>query len=689
MRRVLIFSGTTEGRHLAETLSRCRVPALVCVATEYGKQVMGPLPGIEVRQGRMDRQKMRELMEEEPFLAAVDATHPFAVEVSENIEAGARDASLPCLRLKRETKPGEAGAEYFSTNEACAAALAETEGNILLTTGSRELGIYCGRRELRERLYVRVLPCEESISQCRKYGVEGSRIIAMQGPFSEEMNAALIGQYRIRHLVTKESGAAGGFAQKEAAAKRTGIVFYVIGNPEKRAGLTFGEVCGRLERLCGVRISPDKRLEISLMGTGMGDGGTLTVSVKEKLEQAHVLFGSKRLLDAFGHPGAKRGGPACYPFYTEEKIVPVLEGLLANEGGMPEGGETKVSVLFSGDCGFYSGSQKLYQGLMAWRKGREDRISVRLYPGISSVSCLAAACGVSWQDAKILSIHGKKGTEEWEAQVLGAVRHEKKVFLLVSGAEDVRDVGGLLAKNGLSGCRIAVGYQLASPEERIEMCAPDQCGRFVEEGLYVLGIFNEGCEARYLAPYRQDEAFLRGKVPMTKEEIRELAVCKLKLTEHSVVYDIGSGTGSVAAEIADRRETVRVYAVERREEGIGLIRQNREKFGLKNLEIVEGTAPESLHDLPVPTHAFIGGSGGRMEEILRALYEKNPSMRVVMTLISLESVGQLSGILKRLPIAGEEIVQVQVSRAKKAGGYHLMQAENPVYLCSFDFKEEG
>ena len=176
--------------------------------------------------------------------------------------------------------------------------------------------------------------------------------------------------------------------------------------------------------------------------------------------------------------------------------------------------------------------------------------------------------------------------------------------------------------------------------------------------------------------------FIRGKVPMTKEEVREVAICKLHLTENSVVYDIGSGTGSIAVEAAARSAKLHVFAVEQKEEAVALIEQNRAKFHLKKITVVHGKAPDALKELPVPTHAFIGGSSGNLHEIINVLREKNPHIRIVITAISLETVSEITALLKETEVTQSEVVALQVSRAKAVGNYHLMQAENPVYLCT-------
>ena len=184
---------------------------------------------------------------------------------------------------------------------------------------------------------------------------------------------------------------------------------------------------------------------------------------------------------------------------------------------------------------------------------------------------------------------------------------------------------------------------------------------------------------------KADVEFIRDKVPMTKEEVREVSICKLKLYEGAVVYDIGSGTGSIAVEIAGLSDEVKVFAVEHKAEAVSLIARNKEKFELNNIEIVSGKAPDGLEELPVPTHAFIGGSGGRMKEILSALYQKNSQMRVVINAISMETICEMKEVLSTFSIQNEDVVQIQVSRAKRVGAYHMMQAENPVWICAFDF----
>lgn len=176
---------------------------------------------------------------------------------------------------------------------------------------------------------------------------------------------------------------------------------------------------------------------------------------------------------------------------------------------------------------------------------------------------------------------------------------------------------------------------------------------------------------------------------MTKEEVREVGICKLQLYEGAVVYDIGSGTGSIAVEIAGLSDELQVYAIEKEPQAVSLIRKNKEKFHLENISVVEAKAPQGLETLKAPTHAFIGGSAGKLKEILEVLYRRNSHMRVVISAVSMETICQIREVMELYPMKGEEVVQIQVDRMRQAGKYHLMQAENPVFLFSFTFDGTG
>lgn len=673
MKEILIFAGTTEGRELSEYLAAAGIAHTLCVATEYGKIVLKEHPCVKVHKGRMDREEMEIYIKNGNFGAVVDATHPYAEVVTQNIRRAMQDMDIPYLRLKRESNVTSSyeKIQYFKDSVSCARALEKTDGNILLTTGSKELSVFVKFIDKKERLYARVLPGIESLQLCMDCGIAGRQILALQGPFSTQMNEAMLRQYQIKWLVTKASGNAGGYQEKLDAAQNLDIPVFVIGCPAEQECHTFEEVCGQLEKICGQVIRRKTGFRITLAGIGMGNPDCLTKEVERAIAEADILLGADRMIAGY-QPKIEK-----MPYYTSEQIIPYLEKMSKGTVGRDD---IKTVILFSGDTGFYSGCQKLYDALLRAVNDGRLQADVTVMPGISSVAYLAACMGENYQDAVICSMHGKELPD-----LAKKIRKGKRLFLLMSGLKDVHKLGKLLLNAGLTECTVTAGYQLSYPEQRIMELRPEECMQLQEDGLYICCIKNPDPERKTLTHGRKDGEFIRDKVPMTKEEVREVSICKLKLYEGAVVYDIGSGTGSVAAEIAGLSDEIKVFAVEYKEEAVSLIAQNKEKFGLDNIEIVSGKAPDGLEELPVPTHAFIGGSSGRMKEILSALYQKNSQMRVVINAISMETICEIKEVLSAFPIQNEDVVQIQASRAKRVGTYHLMQAENPVWICSFDF----
>ena len=788
MKKVLIYAGTTEGRKLAQELAKERIYCDISVATEYGRQIMDEKisPYIGILQGRMTAEQMRRKCENEQYLAIVDATHPFATEVSVNIRESLRGLDIPYFRLGREKIPGEAGErqageqqageqqageqnyvarKYFQNTAACVEALKKTEGKIFLTTGSKELSVFCREETIRKRLVVRVLPGMESLRECVRNGLEGRQIIAMQGPFSKEMNLAMIRQYQASVLVTKESGKTGGEDTKLAAAGEVQIPSYIILRPdEKTPVMDMGEVLMQLRRLESMTDPSRKKtqegqdlvdlydtkteevvyqkvhecqeykeqenkeqekkqqekkqeekkqellrnLQITLAGIGMGAEALLTEEVRNRIAEADYVFGAKRMVESIKK--LCKQNVKTYNCYLSKDIIPVIENIQENSA--------KIVILFSGDTGFYSGCEKLYNELCK-HKGMGK---AEVLPGISSLSMLSARTGISWQDAKILSTHGVEPAL-WKSRVLDAAKREKKTFFLTSGVADVQEIGNLLssefAKEEWKNLKIYLGYQLSYPQEWIKCLTVDELCKLLsrdhndggqdslqnslqeepqdklqdklqdkpEEGLYVGMLLNEHPKKHRLTPGYPDDMFIRGQVPMTKEEVRSVSICKLHLTEDAVVYDIGSGTGSVSVEIAALSPHVQVYAMEVNGEAVSLLEENCKQFGLHNVRCIRTKAPDGLEDLPAATHAFIGGSKGNLREILWTLYRKNNYMRIVVNAVSMETICQMQELLKELPVEQEEILQLSVTKTKQLGSYHMLQAANPVYIYAFTFAE--
>ncbi|MBQ7534361.1 MAG: precorrin-6A reductase [Stomatobaculum sp.] len=686
--KILIFGGTTEGRKVAERLLSEGVPCTVSVATRYGEEVLAPHPLMRVRTGRMDRAGMAEIMREGTFCCVIDATHPHALAVSREIAAACSETGLPCLRLRRTDAAGEgvpAGADpaadpednacvYVRDAKEAGEYLSSVPGRVLVTTGSKELACFVNALGDPCRVTARVLPSEESLRACGEAGLSGKQIFAMQGPFDTDMNCALIRHSGASWLLTKETGAAGGYPEKIEAAKRCGIGTVVIRSLE-RGGYDLDQVVSLTLQYArpgeyreeGLFSGEGEKRQLSLVGIGVGGPEAVTAGAEKAAIDAEVLFGARSVLEAALKLWKTTAGKNTVPVYDSKEILEYLEA-------HPE--VQNAAVVYSGDSGFYSGASSMLEKV----RGRQD-LRVSAICGISCVSWFAARTGMPWQDWKIISSHGRF------CNVSGEVRRNRECFLLLSGAEDLRRTGAVLAEaaeRGMLGdLQLICGYELSRPGEKIFSCSAKELEKITEDGLYVLYIRNDAAEMTPVLPGLPDTAFVRGKAPMTSAEIRALSLCRMGLTSKAVLWDVGAGTGSVSVEAALACPEGRVWSVEYKAEALALLTENRTRFCLQNMEIVEGQAPEALAGLPAPTHVFIGGSGGEIGAILDLVFKKNPSAKVVVNCITWETLSALQTALKRLPVRDVQCVQVCVNREEKLGNYHFLRAGNPVFVISF------
>lgn len=678
MKKVIIFGGTTEGRRLAEILAKAKVSCIYCVATEYGKQPVMESDYLRIHQGRMDSNAMADLYRQQEPDAIVDATHPFAELVKTEIENSIfAYKDVPFFRLARDEEEGldYSNCYFFNDIEECIRALKNTKGAIFLTTGSKELKAFCSDEELKERLMARVIPSEESIKICYDNGLKGNQIIAMQGPFSAGMNLAFLKDCQAQVLVMKEGGKSSGQRERIVAANKLGVKVFILKRPEEKMdAMNFAQVKAALFDIFNLKeeaedITLDKKISVTLAGFGMGFG-SITSEVQSAINEADYIFGASRMLVGIDRNCKK------YPYYLAKDIVPVLEELASEI----KFGKKRALVLFSGDTGFYSGTKKLKAAIE-----KLQFCSVKIIPGISSISALASRVSESWEDGTVVSTHG---TDEsfWMPRLINSVLYNIKTFVLTSGSEDVRQIGEILvnlAEKHQMKLQVYVGVNLYS-NEKVLTLTPEKCSVFNEEGLCTLLIKNVNANYKPCAPGLSDDMFIRDQVPMSKEEIRELSICKLRPTKNAVIYDIGSGTGSVAVELAMLDPTIKVYAIELKTEACELIRKNVVKFNLSNLVVIEGTAPEALADLPAPTHVFIGGSAGRLEEIISTFEAMETPIRVVINSVTMETSAEIYHVIKKHQIKDADIIQVSVSKGKKAGDYTVMHGQNPVYIARFD-----
>lgn len=245
--RVLLFAGTTEGRVIATHLAGMPgVHATICVATPYGRATLAPLDErFLILDKRLTQDEMQTLMQTNSFDLVVDATHPYAERVTDSIKAASTQQQLPYMRVLREEGSQHDYPTFASLPEAIEF-LSGTTGNILVTTGSKELEAYTALAQYAERVFPRVLPMTESIETCEKLGFAPRNIVALQGPFDTDLNLALMKHYDIRWLITKNSGDAGGFNEKLEAAAQLHVGVVILGRPPQQDGVSLEQALAEL-----------------------------------------------------------------------------------------------------------------------------------------------------------------------------------------------------------------------------------------------------------------------------------------------------------------------------------------------------------------------------------------------------------------------------------------------------------
>lgn len=396
-------------------------------------------------------------------------------------------------------------------------------------------------------------------------------------------------------------------------------------------------------------------LRVNIVGIGPGNPKLLTGAAREAIEQSTVLVGDKRMLANFA------SGKRVYDTIKTAEICRICSE------ADPQ--KDVVSVLVSGDVGFFSLAKTI--------SGKLPDCECVRYCGISSLVYFAQLLEMSWDDAKIISMHGRR------QNFIEAVAHNKKVFALTGGENSPQALCARLCEHGLGGVTVYVGENLSYDDEKVSSMTAEEGARQSFSSLSVMMIINSEVKA---LPHNvhglSDDLFIRSKVPMTKQEIRAVSLSKLMPQETDVIYDIGAGTGSCSVELALQAKRGMVYAFERNEEAVQLIEKNKALFGVENLTVVPGEASENLEAMPVPDCVFIGGSGGNLCKMLDTVYAKNPACRVVINAITVETLIEAAEYYKAHDAYALDIVNVFAARAKKLGAYNLMMSQNPVYIMT-------
>ncbi len=648
MYKMCVFAGTTEGRELVSFLCSQDVMIYACVATDYGQTLLKEAENLVISAKRLTEDEMKSLFEQEQFDLVVDATHPYANLVTENIANACTSCQTPYLRLLRDRIAAPEDSVFLRNIEEAVSYLNTVDGNILLTTGSKELHKFAPVSGFADRVYARVLPMEQSLQLCDNAGMKKNHIIAMQGPFSVEMNVATLKSVDAKFMVTKDTGSAGGFDEKIAAAQQAGVKLIIIGRPKQEQGMNFAEV---IDTLCQ-KFNLIYRPQVTIVGIGPGSREAMTGQVRRAVDDAVCIIGAKRMIEAVAEPGQ----------VTVQAIAPEEIASFIHTHWHYR----RFVVAMSGDVGFFSGTKKLLPLLSG--------CDVQLLPGLSSLVYLCACLGTSYEDVVPVSAHGREGS------IIPQIRCHRRIFTLVGGENGMGKLCRELVESGLGNVHLTVGEQLSYPDETITMGLASQLAQSHFQSLSVALIEND--QASYNISFGlPDEAFARvDSVPMTKSEVRAVCLSKLALSEESIAWDIGAGTGSVSIEMALQARKGQVYAIERKEEAVELLKGNCLRFQTDHLTIISGSAPDVCIELPAPTHAFIGGSSGNIKSIIHLLLKKNPNVRIVATAIALESVAELTECMKTFSFTKTEVVSMTVARNRKLGAYNLMTGQNPIYI---------
>ncbi|MCM1507175.1 MAG: precorrin-6y C5,15-methyltransferase (decarboxylating) subunit CbiE [Ruminococcus flavefaciens] len=381
-----------------------------------------------------------------------------------------------------------------------------------------------------------------------------------------------------------------------------------------------------------------------IVGTGMDGVKTLTCEALEIILSADILIGAERMLEPFEHlekPMLKE--------YSTERIAECIR----------ENPKSKIAVLMSGDCGFYSGAKKL-SGLLG------DNCTIIC--GISTPVYLCSRTGRQWEKMKFVSLHGRNGN------IAVNVLQNELCFFLLGGSVTPSEVCRVLCRYGLGDVTVLVGENLGYENERITSGRADEFTEIKTSNLCAVIAENKNY-IRYIPSCMEDSSFIRGKVPMTKAEIRALAVSYLNVKKDGICWDIGCGTGSVSVEMAMRCPDGMVYGFDKNDEAVNLTLENARNFSCDNITAHCCTFPDiKTENCNVPDCVFIGGTSGKMHDIVDYILKINPSADIVITAVSLETVSEC------LKLFEADITQIAVTRTKKIGSHTMLSAENPVFI---------
>ncbi len=396
--------------------------------------------------------------------------------------------------------------------------------------------------------------------------------------------------------------------------------------------------------------------KLILVGGGSGNKLHLLPAANVAMEQADCVIAAERLLPVACGKKVEQMGKIS-------ELLDTLPQRLEQES---------LCILVSGDPLLYSLCRSIQR--------RYPSLQLDLIPGVGSLQLLCVAFGLTMEDAKILSLHGRdtgKGT------IAYAVATHGVSCFFCSKENGPRQIAEALLTYGLGKTTLYVGENLGDETERLWHGRPS-AWQGDNPSLCVAAVYHQIPSPVYYPPLLPDRAFLRGNVPMTKEEVRSVVLTKLHLQPDHIVWDIGAGTGSVSVQCAKFCPYGKVYALEYKPDALKLLEKNKAYFQAENLEIIPGRAEQTMKNLPVPDCVFLGGMGGSGREIVEALFSLPKKIRIVASAVTMETQSQLYPLLSSMPEF--EAVQLAISRGKTVGNYQILDGGHPVLLFCCETK---
>lgn len=406
--------------------------------------------------------------------------------------------------------------------------------------------------------------------------------------------------------------------------------------------------------------------KIYIIGVGMGNPETLTLQGDKIIRQADVLIGASRLTREF----CKRYGKSGVAYIGADEIMDFIE----------EFDGENFAVLMSGDTGFYSGSKRLCK--LIDEKNNHDNYECHVIAGISTLQYFAGKLKTNWDNIKCVSLHGRSGNP------VGEVLENERTFFLLGSNMAAAEICKNLTENNLGNLKVYIGQRLSYDDERIEIGAAEDFIDAEFDKLSVILVENPKVvnnKGFYVGI--DDKKFVRGKVPMTKSEVRAVTMSKIDPIAEDVIWDIGAGTGSITVELALAAKRGRVLAVESNEDGSELIRENVKNFGLQNVKVLHGMAPEILGEennciWAKPDKVFVGGSKGNLAAIFETVFHANPEAKIVINAITMETLTEAVNLVKQYNLNDLDICQVSVNKTHQVGKYNMFEGANPVFIIS-------